>query len=310
MKGFFLLVLAAWSFSPAVDSKERGCLRYLQRTLSAFFSARSLAAQYPIEDQQFIRQGSVYLPIVGDTHGELERFLSLISQLQVHYQVKFPVILQLGDLGINQDFQRFPRWSRKNKHQINDYFHGDQSIVQRFFPHDVVGKVLVVRGNHDFFLERYLEAESVVEFAERFFLIPDGVVAEIELVKGERISIGAMGGAYREEEYPTTPLPAFADSSPHRPLDILITHQGPTCEFKGHLWVDDLLAQQQPRWHFHGHSHMISNQRTQLGQTQTWAVANLPPDGKLCPTSPCVTMLRYDLVSKKLHRVRIQTSGI
>ncbi|MBK8200789.1 MAG: metallophosphoesterase [Bdellovibrionales bacterium] len=272
-----------------------------------------------LQNQKFIRDHAIYIPVIGDVHGELDRFLFLISQLQVQYQVKFPIIFQLGDLGINQDPDRYPRWHPKNANQINEFSQGNRLISNKYFGtlaelNWIEADIFVVRGNHDFYLEQFLHSSRASRFAEHFYMIPDGVVQEVELIPGERIIVGARGGINQTAQFGRNegkrmsrllrsrlkPLHNPLNSS-NRETSILLTHQGPTFEIEGSPWINELITEMKPRIHLHGHSHIALNKTTQLGDTQTIAVGHLPPEGELCVTAPFVSMLRYDLKTKEVR---------
>ncbi len=272
-----------------------------------------------LQNQKFIRDQAIYIPVIGDVHGELDRFLFLISQLQVQYQVKFPIIFQLGDLGINQDPDRYTRWHPKNAKQINEFSQGNRRISNRYFGTSadlnwIEGDIFVVRGNHDFYLDEFLRSPRASRFAEHFYMIPDGVVQEIELIPGERIVVGARGGINQTAQFGKVEGKRMSrllrsHVKPHQnPLNsssgetsMLLTHQGPTFEIEGRPWINELITEMKPTIHLHGHSHIALNKTTRLGDTQTIAVGHLPSEGELCVTAPCVSMLRYDLKTKELR---------
>ncbi len=328
----FLLLSAHLTCSQFAGADERGCLPYFLKSLMRPFQ-RNTEKRFSARDQKFILNGSIYIPLIGDVHGELDRFLSLISQLQIEYKVKFPIIFQLGDLGINQDPIRYPRWHQKNGTQLNDFFLGDVSIYEKYFGlsnelRTLEGNIFVVRGNHDFYLDEFLNASAPLSFAKNFFILPDGVMQELELVSDERILVGAVGGINETDSFGEKIGSRMAqaesqlrgverDRKPGAPPNaklnpsfkqtqstILLTHQGPTFEVKGHTWIEHLISTLQPQFHFHGHSHYALNLTTRLGSTRTIAVGNLPPMGEICTTSLCVAMLRYDLKTRSIELVR------
>lgn len=329
---FFLFSLLLTCSEPA-RANERRCLPHLLKNLMNSFQ-RSPERRFLPRDQKFILNGSIYIPLIGDVHGELDRFLSLISQLQIEYKVKFPIIFQLGDLGINQDHVRYPRWHQKNGTEINEFFLGDNRIFNKYFGtsselNRIEGNIFVVRGNHDFYLDEFLYASKVSSFANHFFILPDGVMQELELISNERIFVGAVGGINETDSFGQTTGSRMAQTEselraknrepgarPHHGKDnlsldqpqstILLTHQGPTFEVKGHSWIENLILALKPQFHFHGHSHYALNQTTRLGNTRTIAVGNLPPKGEICATSLCVAMLRYDLKTRSIELVRPQ----
>lgn len=331
----FLLLSAHLTCSVFASAEEGKCLPQLWEKLTRPFQ-RSPERRFSPRDQKFILNGSIYIPLIGDVHGELDRFLSLISQLQIEYKVKFPIIFQLGDLGINQDPDRYPRWHRKNGTEINEFYLGDNRIFNKYFGtsselNQIEGNIFVVRGNHDFYLDDFLYASKVSSFANHFFILPDGVMQELELISNERIFVGAVGGINetdsfgreigsrmmaqstsqpqaRKSDTQTQPhYAAQANSYSKQPQStILLTHQGPTFEVKGHSWIENLILTLQPQFHFHGHSHYALNLTTRLENTRTIAVGNLPPMGEICTKSQCVAMLRYDLKTRKIHLVSPQ----
>ncbi|MBK7842091.1 MAG: metallophosphoesterase [Bdellovibrionales bacterium] len=330
----FLLLSAHLTCSIFAGAEEGKCLPQLWEKLTRPFQ-RSRERRFSPRDQKFILNGSIYIPLIGDVHGELDRFLSLISQLQIEYKVKFPIIFQLGDLGINQDPVRYTRWHQKNGTEINEFSLGDNRIFNKYFGTSseldrIEGNIFVVRGNHDFYLDEFLYASKASSFANHFFILPDGVMQELELISNERIFVGAVGGinetdsfgreigsrmAQAESQFrtrasngePGTPPNAKLNSSFKLPQStILLTHQGPTFEVKGHSWIENLILTLQPQFHFHGHSHYALNRTTRLGSTRTIAVGNLPPMGEICTKSQCVAMLRYDLKTRKTHLVSPQ----
>ncbi|MBK9038364.1 MAG: metallophosphoesterase [Bdellovibrionales bacterium] len=326
----FILLFTHPTCSHFASADERGCLPQLWEKLRRPFQRRTENKFLP-RDQKFILNDSIYIPLIGDVHGELDRFLSLISQLQIEYKVKFPIIFQLGDLGINQDPIRYPRWHQKNGTEINEFFLGDNRIFNKYFGtsyelNRIEGNIFVVRGNHDFYLDEFLYTSRVSSFADHFFILPDGVMQELELISGERIYVGAAGGINETDSFGQTTGSRMAQAEselrvknresgarPHHGKDnlyleqtqstILLTHQGPTFEVKGHSWIENLILTLKPRFHFHGHSHYALNLTTRLGDTETIAVGNLPPKGRVCTTSKCVAMLRYDLKTRKIHLV-------
>lgn len=327
----FLLLSAHLTCSVFASAEERKCLPQLWEKLTRQFQ-RSPERRFSPRDQKFILNDSIYIPLIGDVHGELDRFLSLISQLQIEYKVKFPIIFQLGDLGINQDPVRYPRWHQKNGTEINEFSLGDNRIFNKYFGtsselNRIEGNIFVVRGNHDFYLDEFLYASKVSSFANNFFILPDGVMQELELISNERIFVGAVGGINETDRFGQTTGSRMAQTEtelraknresgarPHHGKDnlsleqpqstILLTHQGPTFEVKGHSWIENLILTLKPQFHFHGHSHYALNQTTRLGSTRTIAVGNLPPMGEICTTSLCVAMLRYDLKTKSIELVR------
>ncbi|MCB0363398.1 MAG: metallophosphoesterase, partial [Bdellovibrionales bacterium] len=175
-----------------------------------------------------------------------------------------------------------------------------------------------VRGNHDYFIDEYLQARSLVSFGKQFYLLPDGVVESIPLAYDNSLVVGALGGIEMEanshysgqENYanPSLSLEALhrlRHQSSTREIDVLLTHQGPTVEFKGSEQIDNLITSLQPSFHFHGHSHYIMNRVNQIGPTQTFGVANLPYEGPIClDSSLCYSLLRFNLKSRKLERWR------
>lgn len=327
----FLLLAAHLTCSQFAGADQRSCLPNLWKSLVRPFQ-RNAEKRFSAREQKFILNGSIYIPLIGDVHGELDRFLFLISQLQIQYKVKFPLIFQLGDLGINQDPVRYPKWAQKNASQLNDFFLGDMSIYEKYFGISnelgtLEGNIFVVRGNHDFYLDRFLDASAPLSFAKNFFILPDGVMLELELVSDERILVGAVGGINETDGFgqkmgsrmaqaesqlrardrePKPGAPPNAKLNPsfkQAQSAILLTHQGPTFEVKGHTWIEHLISTLQPQFHFHGHSHYALNRTTRLGSTQTIAVGNLPPMGEICTTSQCIAMLRYDLKTRKIQLV-------
>jgi Icc-related predicted phosphoesterase len=299
-------------------AEGRLCQRYLSDESKSKFQRLSKKDSF-LQNHRFIRDQAIYIPVIGDVHGELDRFLLLISQLQVQYQVKFPIIFQLGDLGINQDPDRFPRWHPKNANQINEFSQGNRLIFNKYFGTSaelnwIEGNIFVVRGNHDFYLEEFLRSPRASRFAEHFYMIPDGVVQEIELIPGERIVVGARGGINQPPQFGKVEGKRMSRllrsrlkthqnplNSSNRETSILLTHQGPTFEIEGSPWINELITEMNPRIHLHGHSHVALNKTTQLGDTQTIAVGHLAPEGELCVTAPCVSMLRYDLKTKEVR---------
>lgn len=332
----FLLLSAHLTCSQFAGADERGCLPHFLKNLMRPFQ-RNTEKRFSPRDQKFILNGSIYIPLIGDVHGELDRFLFLISQLQIQYKVKFPLIFQLGDLGINQDPVRYPNWAQKNASQLNDFFLGDMSIYEKYFGlsnelRTIEGNIYAVRGNHDFYLDEFLNASAPLSFAKNFFILPDGVMQELELVSEERILVGAVGGINETDSFgkkigsrmaqaesqlrgkgserdrkPGAPPNAKLNLSFEQPQStILLTHQGPTFEVKGHSWIENLILTLKPQFHFHGHSHYALNLTTRLGDTQTIAVGNLLPKGEICTTSLCVAMLRYNLKTKQIHLISPQ----
>jgi predicted phosphodiesterase len=324
----FLLLAAHLTCSQFAGADQRSCLPKLWKNLVRPFQ-RNAEKRFSAREQKFILNGSIYIPLIGDVHGELDRFLFLISQLQIQYKVKFPLIFQLGDLGINQDPVRYPKWAQKNASQLNDFFLGDMSIYEKYFGISnelgtLEGNIFVVRGNHDFYLDRFLDASAPLSFAKNFFILPDGVMQELELVSDERILVGAVGGINETDSFGQRMGSRMAQAEselrvknresgarPHHGKDnlyleqpqstILLTHQGPSFEVKGHSWIENLILTLKPQFHFHGHSHYALNLTTRLGDTRTIAVGNIPPMGEICTTSQCVAMLRYDLKTRKIH---------
>lgn len=329
----FFLLSALLTCSDLASASEHRCLPQFLKTLMNSFH-RSPERRILPKDQRFVLDGSIYIPLIGDVHGELDRFLSLISQLQIEYKVKFPIIFQLGDLGINQDPVRYPRWHQKNGTEINEFFLGDNRIFNKYFGtsydlNRIEGNIFVVRGNHDFYLDEFLYTSKVSSFADHFFILPDGVMQELELISGERIYVGAAGGINETDSFGQTTGSRMAQTESelraknrepgarlrhdrdNLPLEqpqstILLTHQGPTFEVKGHTWIENLILTLKPRFHFHGHSHYALNLTTRLGDTETIAVGNLPPKGEVCTTLKCIAMLRYDLKTRKIHLVSPQ----
>lgn len=313
---FFTLVVGLTAFSPLAEG--RLCKEHLSEISDWRIQRLSKSESFP-QNQKFVRNHAIYIPIIGDVHGELDKFLLLISQLQTRYRVKFPIIFQLGDLGINQDPDRYTRWHPKNANQINDLFQGNRHISNKYFGASpelkwIEGDIFVVRGNHDFYLDQFLYSSRPSRFAEHFYMIPDGTVQEIELIPGERIIVGARGGINETAQFGKIegkrmsrllrsrqkPNPNPLNSS-NRETSILLTHQGPTFEIEGSPWINELITEMKPTIHLHGHSHIALNRTTKLEDTQTIALGNLPSEGEVCVTAPCVSMLRYDLKTKEIR---------
>lgn len=326
---FLFFIICQFGCPPLVSASSE-CERQLRTHPLA-----PLTPHFTLQDLKFVKDESILIPIIGDVHGDLTRFLKLIANLQIKYQVKFPWVLQVGDFGINQDPQGFPRWPGKNVDEINRAYSGDDSVINRYFntsPRlmDLETNIVFIRGNHDFMLEETLASPHLVQVMSHTFLLPDGQIQQIELIPGETVRLAALGGIdetnFISHRPPHERYNIGISSSAMKQLnaegkdiDILLTHQGPDFEYKGSSLINQLIVNLKPLFHFHGHSHEVRNIVNKIHQTHTHALANLPdrdlhlddltpeypsPAWPLrtsrCSPTSCYALLRYDLITKAL----------
>jgi hypothetical protein len=229
-----------------------------------------------------------FIAAVGDVHGHLQLALCVLARWQRRLDVKFEAVLLCGDVGTFAEEGQVDNATRK---------HGQDNPCELEFlrqwstepPAPWIGRifrersdgglgltcpVVMVHGNHEGFdlLHRLIPATSpqapmgvselpAVDPGGRIRLLPSGWRA----VTRSGLILGAVGGIERQprqrriRHHSMTYLDeeAVLGLWEGGPLDILITHQGPSAvqgESRGSKTLQVLLDEGVSRVWFHGHS--------------------------------------------------------
>ncbi len=305
-------LLCLWIFSLPIA--QANCLRALTGIL---FPPPAL------DHALFQKDQWVYLPVIGDVHGGLTILEELLIRLQNQLQVKFPWVLQVGDLGIYQGQLAYrSNWHQRNIPDFNDLLNANHRIRRALWrSKQVRANLLFVRGNHDelhsdFSMATTLVPISVLKNPDRppfasskLFYLPDGVNAKLEIFPGHEIRAIGFGGInvpgmsdkIQTEEgpgigYNLQALDALRARHQEQEVDIFLTHQAPSFQTKGSPTIDELVTHLRPRFHFHGHSHEIITPRQRaMGATTSVALGNLPHCEADNPEKMCWQIIRYHL---------------
>ena len=278
----------------------------------------------------------IYIPVIGDVHGGLLLLEELLIRLQTQLQMRFPWILQVGDLGISQEKINYhSNWHRRNLPQINDLLAANHRIHKNLWrSKQVNANLLFVRGNHDELRAEFINSTTLAPVSDlgpqnagqiplagsKLIFLPDGRPISLEIFPDIRIRISGLGGIDApisrgnpanngriKEQIPGIGLDLSAlknlESGSQGPeIDVLLTHQGPAFRKKGSQTISDLVENLRPGVHFHGHSHEINlPQRQHIGQTPTVALGNLPHCPADNPEKMCWQILRYHIQDKKME---------
>lgn len=148
---------------------------------------------------------------------------------------------------------------------------------------DSVKKVVMIAGNHDFYLERY-HSDVIDLFKENNIVFLNNSLYEYESESGQKVSIfgtpycNIFGNWAYMLSYEK--LKKKFDNIPYN-VDILLSHDAPygtndVCLQDVH-WVDhshignkalaEAILEKKPKWNIHGHLHSASHIPEKLGDT-------------------------------------------
>ncbi|MBM4088886.1 MAG: hypothetical protein FJ276_05560 [Planctomycetes bacterium] len=227
--------------------------------------------------------------IVGDVHGHLQLACCVLARWQQELGVRFEAVLLCGDVGTFTDASQLDSATRahaKSNPCELEFLHQWSTKPQApwldaiFKPEadDGLGlacPLIMVHGNHEGFshLERLLPGQTPEEPVEltdlpgvdtngHLRLLPSGCI--VSLASGHLVAgIGGIEPGQRRAEYHSMAMIddlAILNVLERGPVDILVTHQGPSGVQgdKGAPSLQVLLDQGIARVWFHGHSIAVS----------------------------------------------------
>ncbi|TVQ80037.1 MAG: metallophosphatase family protein [Bradymonadales bacterium] len=291
---FFTFVVA--SIIGFVDLSSWACAVYaktLPVSLSVQSSEADISEGFETPEIELNKSGgSIWLqspfaaiPIIGDTHGDLEALYEAVRRLQIRHQRFFPLVIQLGDMEYLTN--NIPTSSRRPGHGprndlVSNHVAGDDKLYQLYYQEAkgferLSTRVLWIRGNHDngTELERLVRQNSngliAVDRQETLLYLPDGrplllKVGENQEKEIEFIGVGGVDPNTRRQStqrYPGIEIkeeflaPDFLGAFEPRPR-VLLTHQGPPSALQGSPCIDLLRSTIRPEAHLFGHSHTPS----------------------------------------------------
>ncbi len=332
---FFILGIVSHSFFSLKVWAEDSCGDLLTKltknieTSRKGFGKSTDKSNLPNQSPYVFRDQWIFVPVVGDVHGDLKSFLNLIIFIQEQLRVKVPWVLQVGDLGFNQNPSLFRKWSNKNKLLISNFILKNDSFNLNEGTSLWQTQILFIRGNHDLVEEDTREARALTLLRAPFHYLPDGAIHTIELVPGESINVGALGGIVvnptdTKEDQPSYDINFYdiginpdseeilahnfnqKDIEDIEKLHVLLTHQGPSFRFAGSHTIDGWVQRFRPDIHLHGHSHDKNAEDSTIDSIYTVALSHLNHDTSGVEQHPSsYRLLAYNLVTQKLQVVSL-----
>jgi predicted phosphodiesterase len=211
----------------------------------------------------------MFICVAGDIHGAMDRLYGDLFAFESSLEVRFDLVLHVGDFGIWPDPSRIDKATRRHDGA------GDFSAwlkENRRAPR----RTVFIKGNHEDFV--WLDAHQDAEVLPGLTYLRNGRTVDVQDEGAGSIRVGGVGGCYGPSDYMRRSDRLQGYAKRHYTsdeierlaevggMDILLTHDAPAgVRFERHrqgagyiseaAGLDVLLAQVQPRVCFFGHHH-------------------------------------------------------
>jgi predicted phosphohydrolase len=267
--------------------------------------------------------------VFGDIHGRIALMYTLAILWQQEAGIELDGLLQVGDLGAFPDLSKLDEATKKHAQKDTDELGFQDFYVATpeskfYLEHPQAPTTYFVRGNHEDFdyLGGFSKPAAIDPWGKILF-IPDEQIVDVG-TEDRVVKIGAFGGiASRQEraargksardkyrkaqKISNSELRFFSKqtiesiSADLQHLDILMTHAGsqspdlPT----GSIFLEQLIAQLQPRVHLFGHHHQVIYRQNDVTNSLSVGLEHLEFDrqGKLKQGSWGILSIAPDLYS-------------
>jgi predicted phosphohydrolase len=267
--------------------------------------------------------------VFGDIHGRIALMYTLAILWQQEAGIELDGLLQVGDLGAFPDLSKLDEATKKHAQKDTDELDFQDFYVATpeskfYLEHPQAPTTYFVRGNHEDFdyLGGFSKPAAIDPWGKILF-IPDEQIVDVG-TEDRVVKIGAFGGIasrqeraargksardkYRKAQKISNSEPRFFSkqtiesiSADLQHLDILMTHAGPQSPDlpTGSIFLEQLIAQIQPRVHLFGHHHQIIYRQNDVTNSLSVGLEHLEFDrqGKLKQGSWGILSIAPDLYS-------------
>ncbi len=195
-------------------------------------------------------EGGSYIVIVcaaGDNHGSIDWLYSDILNFESALDVRFEVVLHVGDFGVWPDANHIDKATRKHD--------GAGDFPTWFAEHRrAPRRTIFIKGNHEDFV--WLDEQSDAEVLPGLLYLKNGNRMTVES-EGQMITVGGIGGCFGSSDYgrSSDSLQGYAKRHYTRSeidmliaggrLDVLLMHDAPAgVTFERHRrgkgWISDV----------------------------------------------------------------------
>jgi predicted phosphodiesterase len=228
----------------------------------------------------------------GDNHGAIDRLYSDIHNFENALNVRFEIVLHVGDFGIWSDVTRIDRATR-NHDGAGDFptWFAEKRRAPR--------RTIFIKGNHEDFV--WMDEQPDAEVLPGLFYLKNGKRMTLE-AEGQTITVGGIGGCFGPSDFGRDPasLQGYAKRHYTRSeidmliaggrLDVLLLHDAPAgvtfeTHRRGRGWVsdveglDDAVRGTRPRICFFGHHHTRLD--SSIGGVPCFGLNKVPCPGSL-----------------------------